>query len=245
MTLYVLSLYNEFVRYGEQEQTLLYQAEQEQQKQQQQQKHHHPDEEQQQRELQLLRKRQADVARLSARAQQLEAPSTTLVLTTVFGPIRVRLRPELSQGSVEYIYRLVESNVCQKCQFYRAETPGILQGIMANADIPTNTVLGTCPLDAVDVHNECPAWDPHCGCHGPVMTRGSVAWAAGQAGGPDFFINAYERPALWWGTQHTNFGFIEDPASMAIIDQIVNLPVTQNGGMHHLKEAIHFETSLE
>ncbi len=147
---------------------------------------------------------------------------------------------------MNYIYQLVESKECQKCQFYRAEKPGILQGIIqANSDIPTNTVLGSCPPEATNVPNDCPAWDPNCGCHGPVMTRGSVAWAAGQAGGPDFFINAYHRPAQWWGTQHTNFGFIDDIASMAIIDQILDLPVTENSGMHHLKNAIHFETSLE
>jgi hypothetical protein len=116
---------------------------------------------------------------------------------------------------------------------------------MANPEIPVNTERGSCPADAGGIENDCPAWDPQCGCHGPIMTRGSVAWAAGQAGGPDFFINAYARPAEWWGTQHTNFGVIEDAASMAIVDQIFDLPVTESGGMHYLQDSIHFALSLE
>ena len=201
---------------------------------------------------QLERKRQADVARLVARSKeesQSKGGGTTLVLTTTsLGRIRIQLRPDLSEGSVDYIYRLVKSkNHCPNCNFYRSEQHGILQGIMANENqVPTNTVLGNCPPGAESIENECPEeWDPDCGCHGPMMTRGSVAWAAGDPGGPDFFINAYEGPAEWWGTQHTNFGFIDDPASMAIVDQILHLPVVEENGMHYLKEAVHFQISLE
>lgn len=35
-----------------------------------------------------------------------------------------------------------------------------------------------------------------------MMTKGMVAWAAGDTG-PDFFIDNYKRKADWWGTQHT------------------------------------------
>eukprot|EP00533_Pseudo-nitzschia_delicatissima_P001721 CAMPEP_0116083562 /NCGR_PEP_ID=MMETSP0327-20121206/3342_1 /TAXON_ID=44447 /ORGANISM="Pseudo-nitzschia delicatissima, Strain B596" /LENGTH=303 /DNA_ID=CAMNT_0003574463 /DNA_START=121 /DNA_END=1032 /DNA_ORIENTATION=- len=174
-----------------------------------------------------------------------------LVLVTKHGNIKITLRPDLSQGSVDYIYKLVESyggngKRCMHCNFYRAEKPGILQGIMANEGVvPTNSVRGSCPPGATSVKNDCPEWDEHCGCHGPVMTRGSVAWAAGDSGGPDFFIDAYPNPADWWGTQHTNFGFIEDPASMEIIDGIFELPANDENGMTYLKNNIHFDLVLE
>lgn len=230
LILYVLNMYNAMVAYDQQQQQkLLQQAQVEDQ------------ERRQQQEQQMLRKRQADVARISARSS-----SQTLVLTTELGPIRIGLRPDLSQGSVDYIHKLVESGVCRRCIFYRAEKPGILQGVMANKDIPTNEVLGPCPSDSAQkVENDCPEWDPDCGCHGPVMTRGGVAWAGGDPGGPDFFIDAYKNPAKWWGTQHTNFGFIEDPASMAIVDQILNLPVKKSGGMSYLNDHIPFSMTIE
>ena len=174
-----------------------------------------------------------------------------LVLTTKHGNIKITLRPDLSQGSVDYIHTLVESyggngERCMHCNFYRAETPGILQGIMEHKGVvPTNEVRGSCPPGSEGVDNDCPTWDQHCGCHGPVMTRGAVAWAAGEAGGPDFFIDAYPNPAKWWGTQHTNFGFIEDETSLTIIDAIFELPIESGGDMDFLKDSIHFDLVLE
>jgi hypothetical protein len=175
-----------------------------------------------------------------------------LVFTTSHGNIRITLRPDLSQGSVDYIYKLVESygegERCMHCNLYRSEKPGILQGIMENKNVvPVNTVHGSCPPDGVAEHivNDCPEWDKNCGCHGPVMTRGSVAWAAGDAGGPDFFIDGYPEPAKWWGTQHTNFGTIEEEDSLKILDFIFTLPTTLEDGMDFLKESIHFDLRLE
>ena len=175
-----------------------------------------------------------------------------LVLVTNHGNIRITLRPDLSQGSVDYIHKLVESygegERCMHCNLYRSEKPGILQGIMENKNVvPVNTVHGSCPPDGVSKHvvNDCPEWDKNCGCHGPVMTRGSVAWAAGDAGGPDFFIDGYPEPAKWWGTQHTNFGRIEEEDSLKILDFIFTLPTTAEDGMDFLKESIHFDLRLE
>ena len=175
--------------------------------------------------------------------QQLEYDDV-LVLQTIHGNIRIVMRPDLSSGSVDYVRRLVDNGVCRRCNFYRAEKPGILQGVMANREVPTNTVKGDCPTGLESVHNDCPEWDAQCGCHGPVMTKGSVAWAAGQSGGPDFFIDNYNKPADFWGTQHTNFGLIMDEESFRVIDAIFELPVTK-GGMTMLKEPIHFDMSLE
>jgi len=174
-----------------------------------------------------------------------------LILTTEHGNIKITLRPDISQGSVNYIYELVKSyggngKRCMHCSFYRSEEHGILQGIMEHRDVvPVNTVRGLCPPGAEEVSNECPDWDKQCGCHGPVMTRGAVAWAAGDAGGPDFFIDGYKKPANWWGTQHTNFGFIEDEASLNVIDAILGMPTELEGGMEYLKEPIHFDLVLE
>jgi hypothetical protein len=173
-----------------------------------------------------------------------------LVLTTTHGNIKITLRPDLSQGSVDYIHKLVESyggngKRCTHCNFYRAEKPGILQGIMEHKGVvPINEVRGSCPPGSEGVDNDCPEWDEHCGCHGPVMTRGAVAWAAGEAGGPDFFIDAYPDPAKWWGSQHTNFGFIEDDTSLKIIDSIFELPIESSEGMDFLKDSIHFDLVL-
>jgi len=173
----------------------------------------------------------------------------TLVLKTSVGDIKIVLRPDLSEGSVQYIYDLVGSyggKRCMHCQFYRAEKPGILQGIMEHKGVvPVNTVRGACPEGLEGIENDCPDWDPECGCHGPIMTRGAVAWAAGEAGGPDFFIDGYPGQAKWWGTQHTNFGFIDDPGSLAVIGDIFELPIEEGEDMDFLKDPIHFDLELE
>lgn len=169
---------------------------------------------------------------------------SVLVLATTVGDIRITLRPDLSQGSVDYLIKLAEAG-CQRCKLYRAEPRGILQGIMAKKGIDTNKEKGACPPDVQDVAvGDCPSWDKNCGCHGPIMTRGSVGWAAGQAGGPDFFIDNYKKPAKWWGTQHTNFGKIEDEESFAVVEHIFDLP-TKKQGLTFLVDEIHFQMRLE
>jgi hypothetical protein len=129
-----------------------------------------------------------------------------LVLKTKLGDVRIVLRPDLSKESVEYIHGVMKASApdgsCPGCRLYRAEKPTILQGVLRE-DVDANTVKGSCPSGYEAVPNDCPEWDEHCGCHGPVMTRGMVGWAAGSPGGPDFFIDNHPDPADWWGTQHT------------------------------------------
>ncbi|KAG7354782.1 cyclophilin type peptidyl-prolyl cis-trans isomerase [Nitzschia inconspicua] len=187
----------------------------------------------------------ADTKSLSV-SQTHRTKRDALVLTTEYGKIRIVLMPELSPESVEYIYKLVESGVCKRCNFYRSEKPGILQGVMANPNIPVNEKRGPCPegLEGT-VPNECPDWDKNCGCHGPVMTKGAVGWAGGDAGGPDFFIDHYTEPAKFWGTQHTNFGKIQDDESFAVIGRIFDQPVEEEGMMLMLETPIHFDLSIE
>lgn len=231
LLIYVLSMYNAMVAYEQQSGHLMQTAEQEEQ--------------------QMLRKRDMDRLKVATAAAAAAEEANTkkgeiLVLTTKHGSIRIVMRPDLSQESVDYIHRLMDNGVCSRCNLYRAEKPGILQGVMANKkEVQTNEVKGSCPPGMEDVNNACPAWDKSCGCHGPVMTKGMVAWAGGRAGGPDFFIDNYKRPAQFWGTQHTNFGQIQDDASFQVVKDIFELPITYKSGMNFLTDQIHFDMSLE
>jgi cyclophilin family peptidyl-prolyl cis-trans isomerase len=171
----------------------------------------------------------------------------TLVLTTKLGAIKIKLRPDLSAESCRYLHQLVAlPEPCPDCKFYRAEKPGILQGIMANKPkLSTKDVVvrGPCPVGVESVVNKCPPWDKDCGCHGPIMIRGMVAWAGG-ATGPDFFIDAYMKPADFWGTQHTVFGQIEDMDSFDVIEQVWKQPAKNDGGMTMLDEKLHFTLQI-
>ena len=43
-----------------------------------------------------------------------------------------------------------------------------------------------------------------CGCNGPIMQRGMVAWAGGYGHGPDFFIfTGGQAQAVMWKHDHT------------------------------------------
>jgi hypothetical protein len=158
--------------------------------------------------------------------------------------LRITLRPDLSQGSVDYIHEILK-NGCERCKFYRAEKPGILQGIIANQHVAVATERGPCPMGLEGIVNECPAWDAQCGCHGPLMERGMVGWAAG-ATGPDFFINDYRKRADFWGTQHTVFGriVVDDHASFALLDTIFEMPV-HTAGLTLLDEELKFTMHIE
>jgi hypothetical protein len=129
----------------------------------------------------------------------------SLLLKTLHGNIRIVLRPDLSPESVMYIHEMLQVK-CSPCNLYRSEAPGILQGILQNESVEVASKRGECPPGFESVENTCPEWDLHCGCHGPIMTKGMVGWAAGETG-PDFFINNYdESMEEMWGTQHTVWG---------------------------------------
>jgi hypothetical protein len=134
------------------------------------------------------------------------------------GELRIRLRPDLSAESVAYIRALVTSS-CERCNFYRADKPGILQGVMAAAETLPEVPRAPCPVGYETIENNCPDYDKDCGCHGPLMTRGMVGWAGGKTT-PDFFINAYQEPVKLWGTQHTVWGEIQEGASFTVVHSI-------------------------
>ena len=101
----------------------------------------------------------------------------TITLNTPEGNIKIKLRPDLSLPSVQYIKKLLDDpSPCQNCRFYRAEKPGILQGILAKKNVKKNTVLGDCPEEFKGKKHDCPQHDPNCGCHGPVMRKGMIGW---------------------------------------------------------------------
>lgn len=174
-----------------------------------------------------------------------EFKEETLIIASKHGKIRIVLRPDLSEESVAYIREVVEENNCRRCNLYRAEAPGILQGIIdGGANMKNRVTKAKCPPGFESKKQNCPAHDPQCGCHGPIMTKGMVGWAGGDTG-PDFFIDSYERPAKFWGNQHTVFGQIKDDASFAVISKIYELPATNKGGMTFIDDKIQFILSLE
>lgn len=185
----------------------------------------------------------------------------TLVLQWYDGTrrnMRVKLRPDLSPSSVEYLYNMV--NQCSMrataptCKFYRAETYN-LQGIIASAKTAddqhrivdeSKIEMGTCPDDAVYANwtatHPCPAYDTTCGCHGPWMTRGMFGWAGGKTG-PDFFI---DMPPVVSGTPwHTVFGELADEAAFEVVYELQARPVHEAGGMHMLDEPVPFQVTLD
>ena len=172
-------------------------------------------------------------------------PKETLILSTDVGEIRIVLMPQYSAPSVQYIHELVDSGHCDRCTFYRAEKKGILQGIIKSKTINAPVEKGSCPPGMEKVATgKCPEWDPSCACHGPLMERGMVGWAAGKTG-PDFFIDDYRAPAKWWGTQHTVWGQIMDDKSLNVIDHIWSLPATRKGGLTYLNSHIQFTMRIE
>ena len=165
-------------------------------------------------------------------AQSVTALPKSLTLATSQGSIVIELRPNQALESVQYINALLGSpEPCKICRFYRAEQRGILQGILKKTDVPPNTVLGSCPDEFKDVPK----------CHGPLMTRGMVGWAAGE-GGPDFFIDNYPRPADWWSNDHTVWGEIIDRESLVVVDSFFDLP-RHTDGLTYLDE--HVPISME
>lgn len=82
----------------------------------------------------------------------------TLLLIMDIGTIKMRLRPDLSKESVDYVLSIAREG-CNECTFYRAEKPGILQGKMVNKAVSVPSTKGSCPIGLENVQNDCPEWD--------------------------------------------------------------------------------------
>ena len=171
-----------------------------------------------------------------------------LLLTTIHGVIKIKLRPDLSPESVQHIEELVSSKTkCEKCNFYRRED-FLLQGVMkSNESALGRPAKGACPPEFMDAKQHCPANDKNCACHGPTMHLGAVGWAGGGVG-PDFFITTFDNVDGWWEQTHTVWGMVEEKESMnVLLEQITALPMKQPGGkgMKLLLEPIAFQMSIE
>jgi hypothetical protein len=113
----------------------------------------------------------------SEQKEDYDSMPKSITFNTSQGDIHIKLRPDLSRPSVEYIKRLLDSpRPCDNCRFYRVEKPGILQGIIAKKNVKPNIILGDCPEGLQKAKHECPGHDPNCGCHGPIMKRGMIGW---------------------------------------------------------------------
>mmetsp|Transcript_27639 Transcript_27639/g.56426 ORF Transcript_27639/g.56426 Transcript_27639/m.56426 type:complete len:319 (+) Transcript_27639:120-1076(+) len=181
-----------------------------------------------------------------------------IILKTPHGNIRIHFLPHLSgPSSLRYLLSTVRSSscvqrkgcLCERCKFYRAEPNLLLQGVIADA-VPRNKELGPCPPNSSPSEDEskqthtreCPKHDPHCGCHGPIMTKGMVGWAGG-GGGPDFFIDTHERPVEWWERQHTVWGEVRDEESLGVVQTFYDLPAHLTS-MRMLDEEVEFYLEL-
>ncbi|KAK3267363.1 hypothetical protein CYMTET_24073 [Cymbomonas tetramitiformis] len=165
------------------------------------------------------------------------------------GTIRIRLLPELSRSSVDYVVNVAQQNKCassRECKFYRAEPTFLLQGNM-KTQLPPNRQLGPCPAEFAGKPRAtaCPAHDPNCGCHGPIMVPGQVGWAGGGSG-PDFFIYTGQGPATHWNNDHTVWGELADQESLSVVEAVLQLPTDRPPhGMLMLKHTIPFTIQLE
>jgi len=171
--------------------------------------------------------------------QQPEDQPEVMVLTTALGKIKIKLRGDLSQESIDYIHDILKNGECPRCTFYRAEEHAILQGMIKSPQLKPEVLIpkGNCPKDLQDSK-----WKDD--CHGPIMGHGMVGWAGGKTG-PDFFIDWYKEPAKFWGAQHTVWGevMLEDEESVGVIEQIWKLPVKKQG-LTYLVEPIKFKMEL-
>ncbi|GMI22890.1 hypothetical protein TeGR_g6881 [Tetraparma gracilis] len=100
-------------------------------------------------------------------------------------------------------------------------------------DIP----LGACPPGSAAPGGGCPEHDPGCGCHGPVMRQGMLAWAGGVAGSPPgapahCFIYTGAGPAKWWRNEHTVFGEVAE--GWDVVEELEKLETRAAGGVRKL-----------
>jgi cyclophilin family peptidyl-prolyl cis-trans isomerase len=193
---------------------------------------------------------ESHVAKLPVRKPIAPMAYTQIVLTVPLfynQQIRIQLRSDWSQGSVDYIHRLVQQQ-CATCSFFRmitneTEKEGILLGTLKNDMVPLNTQPGICPdIDKTKTNANCTT---DCGCHGPILERGMVGWVGGTAGGPEFFVNLHNDPLITdVGSKHTIFGQVVDYESFDLLVQFLDED-TSFKESQVLDDVIHFHLELE
>ena len=133
-------------------------------------------------------------------------------------------------GSVEYFHSGADEG--GKFQIRRAEKWGLLEGIMNRTDAVHKSAKGACPEGSdLSLYDKefypCPAHDPDCGCHGPMVQPGMIGWAQGAGQGPHFFIYVGETPMPDWAHDHTIWGEVQDQADLNTLKQILTFPTKQ------------------
>eukprot|EP00955_Chlamydomonas_euryale_P036605 350494-Chlamydomonas_euryale.AAC.12 len=181
-------------------------------------------------------------------------------LSTPHGVIRIRLMPDWSASSVEFVQRLAMTpDLCSNaCEFYRAEPGFLLQVVLSGAGMTSacmsaawSTLYSSeCASRRVggrhkEVEAPCSAFSGSLRAFIPpnkittpgpkIMERGELGWAGGSAG-PDFFIYLGQYPATHFGHDHTVFAVVADDESLAVVETIVQLPseAPHPGDMHML-----------
>lgn len=175
---------------------------------------------------------------------ELELQTDDLMQTKV---VRIKLRPDLSgPDHIAHIRKLVDDGR-GTFELYRAEAGFLVQGRMGSPHVPEMPEQrGPCPAgvdsDAVYKRRTCFPHDPDCGCHGPMVEQGMVAWAGGRGGPPDFFVYIGKAVPTHWSHDHTVWGTLADAASLALLNEVTGLP-TRNEGMIMLEKKIHFKAT--
>jgi hypothetical protein len=182
--------------------------------------------------------------RLSAVAAM--ADGEVVLHTELRRSIRLSLLPHLSESSVAY----VRSAAAAGCygNFTRAEPYLVQVGEVACTAPAMDVTKGACPPDARVSSQGCPDDDPTCNCHGPLMSKGMVAWVGGGVA-PYFFVYTGDELAEHWGHTHTVFAVVSDSASWEALDELRALPsALRDGGddgMRGLVKPIAFRFSEE
>lgn len=164
----------------------------------------------------------------------------------VQGTIRIRLTPELSgPRSSKYLQKLatVGGGLKRDHNIFRNEPTLLLQGRLSDGRVPEilDAPRGRCPIS---VPADYKASYCDCGCNGPIMQRGMVAWAGGYGHGPDFFIfTGGQAQAVMWKHDHTIWGMVADDESFQTIDRIYKL-ATHPEGVTMLDQPVNYELEL-
>ncbi|GLU05501.1 hypothetical protein SLE2022_226000 [Rubroshorea leprosula] len=138
-------------------------------------------------------------------------------METKYGTLHIKLFPDCSPHSVDYILKLLALRHCAGCKIYRAENRG--HSWDSEGNHIKNTPLGP-PFALIQGTLEAQGTTfkkiPTEAC--PTISRGSVAWVGS---GPEFFISLANHPE--WKKAYTVFGFVL-PEDMGIAEKIAQLP---------------------
>jgi hypothetical protein len=117
------------------------------------------------------------------------AVTATVIELTLTDPrvsghqIRIKLAPELSGPiSTGYMADLAAlSSLLETATLFRAEPDNLVQGRVGDPRVPTKESRGPCPPGLVEANVKSSYCN--CGCNGPTMRKGMVAWAGGHGQG--------------------------------------------------------------